>query len=55
MAPDIASIAGTLHPTTVAQQKAEIEALQTQQQVNQLRACKAILDAGGYDCTAVGK
>jgi hypothetical protein len=38
--------------STVNQQKAEIEELTTQQQLNRLRACKEILEAGGSQCPA---
>lgn len=38
--------------TELAGQKAEIDALQTQQTLNRLRACREILNAGGSACPA---
>lgn len=38
--------------STVARQKAEIEALTTQQTLNRMRACQEILAAGGSECPA---
>jgi len=39
-------------PTALEEAKAELDTLDTQQKLNKLRACKAILDAGGSDCDA---
>ncbi|WP_309629096.1 hypothetical protein [Brevundimonas sp.] len=36
--------------TDVAQQQSELLALETQQKLNRLRACEAIIAAGGYTC-----
>ena len=33
-------------------QKSEIDKLETQQKLNKLLACQAIIDAGGFDCEA---
>jgi hypothetical protein len=46
-----ATLAGKLDGQDLAREKAEIDELQTQQKLNQLRACKAIIEAGGYTCT----
>lgn len=37
-------------PTELEKQKAEIDALETQQKLNQLKACEEIIKAGGYTC-----
>lgn len=53
VAPDVRSLlAKTPQPTDVDRQKAEIERLKTLQEYNQLKACEAVLAAGGSDCTA---
>jgi hypothetical protein len=53
IAPDAASVIGAIRgPSELARDKAELDRLQTQQQLNQLRRCKAILDAGGFDCNS---
>lgn len=47
---DISTIVTTLAPPTVKAEKAEIDQLQTQQTLNKLRACKAVIEAGGSTC-----
>jgi hypothetical protein len=50
---DLGTIYGTLEgPGRTAKQKTEIERLETQQRLNELRRCKAIIEAGGFDCKA---
>lgn len=47
---DISTIITTIAPPTVKAEKAEIDQLQTQQTLNKLRACKAVIEAGGSTC-----
>ena len=52
-APDLVTLHGAIRgPDEVALQKSEIEALQTQKTLNELRACEAVIAAGGFDCAA---
>jgi len=51
MAPDAVTAIQTLHPSEEAVEKAQIERLQTRQQLNELRHCQAVIDNGGYDCS----
>lgn len=50
----VADVATSLYKTvdgkTLADQKAEVDALTTQKNLNQLRFCKAVIDAGGFTC-----
>ena len=51
IAPDAVALRTALQgPSALAEQKAEVDALETQQKLNKLRACRAILDAGGFNC-----
>jgi hypothetical protein len=55
-AADIATLYGTIEgPGRTAKQKTEIESLETQQRLNELRQCKAIIKAGGFDCKKTEK
>ncbi|HUD94948.1 hypothetical protein [Sphingobium sp.] len=47
---DMATVIGTIAPTTVKAQKAEIDELQTQQNYNKIKACEAVIKAGGSTC-----
>lgn len=40
----------SLEGAELARQQAEIKALQTEQQLNQIRYCKAVIEAGGFVC-----
>jgi hypothetical protein len=54
IAPDAVALRTALQgPSALADQKAEIDELETQQKLNKLRACRAILDAGGFNCDEV--
>lgn len=37
-------------PTVIEKQEEEIKKLETQKKLNELRACQAVIDAGGFDC-----
>ena len=41
-------------PSDLDKMKKEIDALETQQKLNSLLACKAIIEAGGYKCEEEG-
>jgi hypothetical protein len=47
---DVSTIITTIAPPTVKAEKVEIDQLQTQQTLNKLRACKAVIEAGGSTC-----
>jgi len=50
-AEDLSSLATTIRgPSKLDRQKARIDELETQQKLNGLLACQAIIDAGGFDC-----
>jgi hypothetical protein len=47
----VAGLVTTLRgPSDLAKQKAQIDDLETQLKLNQLLACRAVIDAGGFDC-----
>jgi hypothetical protein len=45
------SIADAQSGESLAEQKAEVDALTTQKKLNELRACQAIISNGGFDCS----
>lgn len=55
-APDVKTLlAKTPSPSDIDQQRAEIERLKTLQEYNALKACEAVIAAGGSDCDADGQ
>jgi hypothetical protein len=47
----VAGLVTTLRgPSDLAKQKAQIDELETQLKLNQLLACRAVIEAGGFDC-----
>lgn len=49
--PDLVSLGTTIEGRSeLAEQKAKIEKLETQQKLNKLQACHEIIEAGGFDC-----
>jgi hypothetical protein len=46
----VSTLASKIEGQNLADENAEINELQTQQKLNQLRACQAVIEAGGYTC-----